>query len=323
MKKNQKTVLLILFILIFLILSNFLIIYAAGYKFDIKNFQWQKTGGIFAKLNTKKAEFFLNGRLIGKSFAVYNSFPIYYRFSKKRVLPGNYSLIIKKDGYFSLNKTIQVLPGIVTPLHHIYLVNKNEIEKLISQTIKEEQKNTKQKYINESSVEFGKNIYYINKKDGLLYRKSIKDQENKQQLSLASIELKKYRISVLDEDKIYLISQDQSNPGVFFLNKGMWEKIHNQFSDKIALSSDKKKLAIGGNNNIYVIWLEDDEEFPYLTKNHKELIIRISKEIDKLYWFKTNWHLIYKTNTGEYHFVEVDPTGGRNDIKLGLVVTKK
>jgi len=319
MTKLQKTILFILFIFIFLALSNFLILYATGYKLDVRKLQWQKTGGIFTKLNTKNAEFFLNNHPIGKSSIVYNSFPPYYKFSKKRLLPGTYDLTIKKENYFPLKKIIKIMPGIATFLPHIYLINKDNVNKLISELIEKNQKALKQKRIDKSSVEFENYIYFINPKDNLLYKRLL-NNDNIKQLSLEPIKSKKYQLFVLDKDKIYLISQELTNPGVYFLNNGIWEKIHNQSANELLLSPNKKKLAIINKNEIYIVWLEDDETSPYFKKNHKELIARLSVKIDKLYWFKTNWHLIYVINLKEYHFIEIDPTGERNDVNLGKVI---
>ena len=77
-----------------------------------------------------------------------------------------------------------------------------------------------------------------------------------------------------------------------------------------------KKLAIIGSNDITVLWLKDESEPPYFKKGHKELVLKIAEKIKDVFWFKTNWHLVYSTENGEINFIELDPTGDRNDVKI-------
>ncbi len=120
--------------------------------------------------------------------------------------------------------------------------------------------------------------------------------------------------------------ENKTNDGFpYFINKKdslLYKNLGGDEVEKISsgpvidfiLSPDKKKLAIISTNEITVLWLSGESGSPYFPENHKELVLRISQKIDKTYWFKSSWHLIYLTQNGIRHFVELDPSGGRNDL---------
>ena len=279
--------------LAFFVLSWLIVLYAFGYYFDLKSFDWIKTGGFLVKAGSNDIQVFINDHLKGKTSFLSASFV------KNKLLPESYWIRLEKEGNLPLNKNIEIKSGEATLLIHVYLTNREEIEDFI---------------INELNRKTEELSYFIDKRDGLLYKK-INDQKT-EKISSEPVYIKDFGLKVLDGN-IYIASKDTQAPGVFLLNSdGKWEQIYEEAASNLTLSSDKKKLAIVEPNEINVLWLKDESEFPYFKKNHKELISRISEKIDKVYWFKTDWHLIYLTENGETHFVEIDPTGNRNDLVI-------
>lgn len=291
MSNRAKNLILISSFAVFFILGYFVVIFAYGYQFDFESFKWQKTGSILVGANLNNIQIYVNDRLQGTTSLISNTF------TEKNLLPGEYEVLIKKERFKDLSKLIEVKSEEVVQLFHIYLPDPEEIKNFIAGQKPDEDRL----------------LYFVDKKDGLLYRDL--GDNNFEKISSESIKIKDFSVNPLD-DGIYLASKDAKAPGVFILNDGEWKQIYDTAAAELLLSPDKKKLAIIGLNEISVLWLKDDSEPPYFRKNHREPVLKISKKIEKAYWFKTNWHLIYLTASGETHFIELDSTGGRNDILI-------
>jgi hypothetical protein len=105
------------FILIFLAITAFLIFYANGYTYDFTKKKIEKTGVLFIKSYPRNAEIYLNGKLQT------NTTPTLIN----RLLPNDYQVTIKKNGYFDWKKTLTVYPKDTTFIEDITLF-KNEFK---------------------------------------------------------------------------------------------------------------------------------------------------------------------------------------------------
>lgn len=292
MNKRFKNLILILSFLIFFGLGYLIVLYAYGYQFDFKNLNWIKTGNLFVKTNISDAQIYIDDRLTGKT-----SF-LSATFAEKYLLPGDYEIRIEKEGFLPLFKSIEIKSGEVEQLAHIYLINTKEINDFIENS-EEEEENTN---------------YFISKINGLLYHKINSIETEK--ISFEPVYIKKFKLKILREN-IYLVSSDQKAPGVFMLNpEGQWDRLYLSPASDLILSPDNKKMAIVGQNEINVLWLKDENESPYFKKEQKELILGTTEKIEQVFWFKTGWHLIYLNQNGQIRFVEIDDTGGRNDLVI-------
>lgn len=291
MSNRAKNLILISSFAAFFILGYLTLLYAYGYQFDFEEFNWQKTGSLLVSANLNDIQIYINDRLQGTTSLISNTF------TEKNLLPEEYAIRIKKEGFKELYKLVEVKSGEVVQLFHIYLPNPEEVKNFIGNQKPDE----------------GKPLYFVDKKDGLLYRDL--GNNNFEKISSESIRIKDFSVNFLDNN-IYLASKDPKAPGVFTLNNGEWEQIYDTSTIELLLSPDKKKLAIISLNGINILWLKDDSEPPYFRKDHNEPVLKISEKIEKVYWFKTNWHLIYLTDNGKTHFIEIDSTGGKNDIVI-------
>ena len=290
MGQRTKNIILIASFAVFFSVSYLVIIYAFGWQFDFNSFKWQETGGILVKANTDAVRVFINNELKGKTSFLSNTFV------QKNLLPGGYALIFKKDGLPELIKNVEIRSGEAGQLTHLYLAAAAEINDFIA----------------DSEPRKENPDYFINKLDGLLYRQI--EEEKIEKISSESVYIKDFRLKVLQED-IYLASSDAAAAGVFLLGQGLWKQIHSSPANDLILSPDNKKLAIVGPNEITVIWLKNENEPPYFEKDHKE-IIKVKEKIKEALWFKTGWHIIYLTESGQTRFLEIDDTGGRNDLVI-------
>lgn len=280
---------------LFFILGSFLVSYAYGYKFDLDNLKWVKTGGAAVKANADGAKIFIDGRKAGRIPFLSNVF------TEKNLLPGRYSLKVEKDGMPSVSKNIEVVSGQVTQLIHVYLPQKEEIADFIA-----------------SRPEEKPIPYSISGGDGLLYPEPSPAASSGagENISTEPVYVKNFKLKKIGDD-FYLASNDTEAAGLFLLNsEGKWDQIYTRPLIDAVLSPDNKKLALIGENEINVLWLKDESETPYFRQGYNELILRSSQKIEKAFWFKTDWHLIYLTANGETHFLELDPTGGRNNLVI-------
>ena len=244
------------------------------------------------KANTDGVRVYIDGQFKGKTSFLSNTFV------EKNLLPGKYELKFQKEGFSILNKIVEIKSGEASQLTNLYLTETKKINSFIE---------------NPKPIEEGLN-YFINKTDGLLYRKL--ENEKIEKISSESVYIKNYSLKILEEN-FYLASSDSKAPGIFLLDsKGQWLEIYSLPVNDLILSPDSKKLAVISSNDITVLWLKDDNGPPYFRKNHKELVLRIGEKIKDVFWFKTGWHLVYLTESGQTYFVEVDGTGGRNEIRI-------
>jgi hypothetical protein len=102
---------------IFLIVLAGVILLATGYKLTVENnhLAFKKTGMIIVHTRPNDGHLFLNGKDINK-----NTLPI---ISTKinSLLPGDYFLEIKKDGYINWHKNLRVYPDLVTWANYVLL----------------------------------------------------------------------------------------------------------------------------------------------------------------------------------------------------------
>jgi|SRR3989338_9223921 len=115
MTKNTKRLFFYFTVLIFLILSYVIMLYAQGYKYSFSEGKFQRTGAIALKVNTG-AKVFLDDEAQGDTSFFSSSYSI------DRLLPGNYKLSIQKDGYSFWQKKVNVEEGLVVDFSKILIL---------------------------------------------------------------------------------------------------------------------------------------------------------------------------------------------------------
>mgnify|MGYP001581668094 FL=1 len=150
MTKKIKALLLISSFAVFFILGYLIVLYAFGYQFDFEKFKLVETGGLLIKTNTDSIQILINDRQQGETSLISNTFV------QKNLLPETYNVRLEKKDFFSLNKNIEIKSGEVAQLFHIYLARGSEIKDFIN---------------NKTSEKEIILTYFINKSDGLLYKR--------------------------------------------------------------------------------------------------------------------------------------------------------
>lgn len=124
MTRKSRTILFLILLFTFIILAFSLILIAQGYRIDLAKKKIVKTGGIFITTKQSEVNVFLNGKLKKNIGQVFKSAFL------QNLHPRVYNVALKKEGYFPLEKNLEVKEGIVTEINNIYLFPKvNEITK--------------------------------------------------------------------------------------------------------------------------------------------------------------------------------------------------
>src|SRR5680860_300487 len=120
MSKKIRDCLFYIFVIVFVIMTILISLYASGYKFNLSwplkfNRLLQKTGMLNVSTIPKNAYIFLNGK--EQTGAVFNLFKKEFITTPnkiKNVLPGEYTLRLERDGYWPYEKKIKIDSGQTT-----------------------------------------------------------------------------------------------------------------------------------------------------------------------------------------------------------------
>ena len=130
MKKRTRYLLLVFGFILFLIIAPIIVLYVGGFSYDSLNNRYVRTGILVVNTNPEDAEVFLDGELKDTS-------PSRLKFLK----PGSYSITVKKDGYHTWSKKLEIQSNKVTwaavGIDHVYLLKDNPEIKTIAGEVKD------------------------------------------------------------------------------------------------------------------------------------------------------------------------------------------
>lgn len=337
MKRSTRRTIFFGFILIFLIVTPGVLLYATGYSFDWENKQLIKTGSFYFQSLPSGAQIKIDDKLT-------NTTPSYIG----RLNPGQYQIQISKDGFLTWQKKLNIEEQLTTETRNIFLVPQKPNIELVSENVTstknyfltDQQRNAQMQtaLIASSTLKdvlsftsYQNNIYYLQKSNLILFRTDLSGG-GKEQISLQSLP----DSGKIDsgQQKIYqiVISPDQIavfEPGgkLYLLDKQT--KIFNLLAEEIQgmeFSSDNEKIIFWTDHEIWVMWLKEVWAQPYRKAQDKELITRYGDKITQALWLtKTNEHIIFTVQGDDKNtaikLTELDGRDMRNtfDIYSGKV----
>jgi len=128
MERKTRTILFLIFTLLFFLVSPLIIFYSLGYRLDFENKKIAKTGGLFLKIFPKQTQVYLDNKSIKKTDFIFGSVLI------ENLLPKNYMVRAEKKGYFPWEKFLEIKEGEVTEAKEVILFPKNpEFEILLTE----------------------------------------------------------------------------------------------------------------------------------------------------------------------------------------------
>src|SRR3972149_5141891 len=115
MKKHHKKIIATLSLwsligVIFLAVSIFLVLWAAGYKYNYSAHKWQKSGLIYITCQPRDVEILVSGKLAASQCP-----------ASLGLLPGDYDLEIRKTNYQSWKKPISLQILNLSRFHQIQI----------------------------------------------------------------------------------------------------------------------------------------------------------------------------------------------------------
>lgn len=303
-------------LLIFLIITPIVILYARGYVFDFEKSQFVKTGVLILKSAPKQADVFVNGKLFGQT-------PI----TIKHLLPKTYAVKISKNGYSQWEKQLEIKAGLLTEAQSVILLQSNPDMVTIAENIKEEskiedflpidqnkiaaQKTINQKLQNNAGWQISSaSIFYIKKENFLMYQSNFDGTAEKQITfnPLPSTNLN-YKIILNDNGDMAVISPEK-NLLLFKRDKTDFEKIADNITDAL-FSPDAKKIIYYSPNEIWVIYLDEVATQPYKIAGEKELITRYGEKINSVAWHPDSEAIFIAVNE-KIKLAELDGRQNRN-----------
>jgi WD40 repeat protein len=115
MTKRSRTYLFFILITVFILVVPVIIFYPQGYRFDIKTQRITQVGAFYFEVQPPRAQIYVDQERIGETsrFAGNNL--------SKNFLPQDYFIEIKKEGYVTWQKSLEIQPRQVTEAKHITL----------------------------------------------------------------------------------------------------------------------------------------------------------------------------------------------------------
>lgn len=118
MTLRQRKIYFYAFLVVFLVATPAVILYSQGYTFDPNTFSLTKTGGLFINVEPKGSDIYIDGT----RKATTGSLILSQGKLISRLAPGSYAVEIRKNGYQSWNKRLNIEPQLVTEARNIFLV---------------------------------------------------------------------------------------------------------------------------------------------------------------------------------------------------------
>ena len=205
------------------------------------------------------------------------------------VLPGIYKLSVQKDNYSSWQKSVAVEEGLVSDFSEILLLPKEGEEK---QKLSEEI------------------LLLFEKLEPMATLEPTPTPKPKTSASPAPAIKDPYVLDVKNKKLL-------SNAG-----QRLEEVADNVLGFQI--SDNKNKLTWWTANELWALWLNDQNYQPFHKKGDRELITRFSQTIQKGAWFRGEDHIILELEARDsknrpysvYKVTEIDKRGGGNIVEL-------
>jgi len=299
MSKKIRLIILIVCVVLFFSMTPVIIGYSLGYRIDLEQKKLVATGGIYLRVWPSPAEVLIDSKSVAQTSGISNSV------FTQNLLPKNHIVLVKKDGYFDYQKTLEVKEKEVTKLEHITLFKKNIafqalVEKTQSPFEKKQQFAIKTGNLYDNSLTkpvlvaknviafdtFQNNLYWVSK-DGAFYKSDFTGKTPEKIFEsfyspVTSIKISPDHSRVLycnDYEILYSYLNDKTFNKVFL----------NRFSEKISdcfwLNNDYVVFTLNGkikiseidtNNEINIIEVQVDAKNPkiYFSQQDKKLYIQ-------------------------------------------------
>ena len=119
MNRKTKIILFSALILLFLLAAPLAVFYSQGYRYDFENKKIVQVGGLFLNISPSSVKVCVDQKMVKKTNFLLNSVLI------QNLLPREYRLEVKKDGYFNWEKNLTIEKQQVIEAKNITLIPEN------------------------------------------------------------------------------------------------------------------------------------------------------------------------------------------------------
>jgi hypothetical protein len=123
MSKKTRTILFLICLLLFFLAAPSIILYSQGYRFNLNppagGIQLTQTGGVGLKAEPKQVKIYIDGKLAKKTDLVFGSALI------ENLLPKRHKIEVKKEGYLTWEKNLEIKEREVSEVKNIILFPEN------------------------------------------------------------------------------------------------------------------------------------------------------------------------------------------------------
>lgn len=119
MTKRTRTILFLACFLLFALIAPSAVLYSQGYRIDLENRKFTQTGGLFIKVAPRQVDIYVDGKLEKKTDFFFGSVLV------ENLLPKKYNIEIKKEGYHSWEKALEIKERQVQEVKNVILFPQN------------------------------------------------------------------------------------------------------------------------------------------------------------------------------------------------------
>jgi hypothetical protein len=153
MNKKARFIILLACVALFLIIAPYLAMYSMGYRLNFENWEVTATGGIYVSATPQASEIIIDS-LNSKKLGMFSNSVFV-----QDLIPQAHTVLIKKDGYFDYQKTLDVIENEVTKLEKVILFKNTTqydlgFEEVESFSISPDKKNILAEGTNTQSLDF-------------------------------------------------------------------------------------------------------------------------------------------------------------------------
>ena len=342
MTKKTRKILFFGCAILFVLFAPLAIIYSQGYRINFSPGEGEKiitqTGGLFLKIQPRQAKVYIDGKLKENTDFFFGSLLV------ENLLPGKYVIEVKKEGYSSWQKTLEIKektvteakdivlfpenPGIETLAENIQdfwfspdqkkLIFEEEDEKGWFLTLYEPEKNLKSQLIKKSDIST-KEVKLLD----ITFSKDSKEITIQTEISkvkryftlditMAGLSPKETEAPEVGE-KEYIVGnyKFKEEDGTLYFSNNSSDSFQELFSQVkgFKFSPEAKKMAYFSDYEIWIMFLDKvtlDKE-----AGDKMFLIRLSEKIDNVFWLDSNYLVLNAGNT-----IKITEIDNRNRLNI-------
>jgi len=335
--------LFIILLLLFLVVTPTIIFYSQGYRFDWAAKKITQTGAFYFKVVPSRADVFINGTFVKKTDFFFDSVLL------GDLLPKPYFVRIQKEGYIPWTKSLKIKPKEVAEAKNIILFPSHIQFKSVLENVKDFWSSPDGKKIVFEKVNPGQKwqlyLWDLETND----QKIIARQKNNESVGEVIWSQDSSRILVNNSaiwnltgganDQCVKTSCDeksfaQKNPNILFssVKQNMQElllrfdtkkTIEKKFSSPgaLVLSPDKRKIAIANDSEIWIYYIEDQNEEPTKKAMDLTFLSKLSAKPNNLVWL--NDHELIFSIGNAIKISEIDERDSLNVVDIATYPVPK